>query len=363
MQQQFATRNISIRDFEEWNERHELTLTPKFQRRDIWAPKAKSFLIDTIIQGKPIPKLYMRQDVDPKTRRVTREIVDGQQRLRTVFSFLKDGFKISKAHSYDYGGMSFSKLDQQTQSEILRYEFVVDLLQDAPDQQVYDIFARINTFGEKLTQQELRNAKYFGEFKSAVYYIANQFVVFFEAKNVFTSKRIMRMAEAEFVSELLLAAHEGIREGKASVITKAYVDYDDKFAGRKVLTKKILETMDTLAEMTEPDLPNLKFRATRLFYPLFCALFHFKFGLPKLQAPRVAIKPGQYPKIKVVLEEIDELIERIEEANKVHQPIDLSTEDRKFFDAYSEHWVHEDKRTVMTQYLCRHFAKVLKNER
>jgi hypothetical protein len=363
MQQQFSTRNISIRDFEEWNERHELTLAPKFQRRDIWAPKAKSFLIDTIVRGKPIPKLYMRQDVEAKTRRVTREIVDGQQRLRTVFSFLKDGFKISKAHSDEYGGLVFSKLDQQTQAEILRYEFVVDLLQDAPDQEVYDLFARINTFGEKLTAQELRNATYFGEFKSAAYFIANQFRIFFETAKVFTSKRILRMAEVEFISELLLAAHEGIREGKASVITKAYADYDDRFPTRKVLTRKILETMDTIVEMTQPDLVNMQFRATRLLYPLFCAVFHLKFGLPRLQAPRVGVKASQYPKMKVVLEEIDNLIERVDEANKSHQPIDLSMDDRKFYDAQDEHWVHEDKRTILTQYLCRHFAKVLRNSR
>src|SRR5438067_13806536 len=75
MQQRFNTRNYSIRDFEEWDERDELTLAPKFQRRDVWSDKARSYLIDTIVRGKPIPKIYMRQDVNPKTRRTKREIV------------------------------------------------------------------------------------------------------------------------------------------------------------------------------------------------------------------------------------------------------------------------------------------------
>lgn len=179
MQQLFNTRNYSIRDFEEWNSRNELILQPKFQRRDVWSDKARSYLMDTIIRGKPIPKIYMRQDVNPKTRRAVREIVDGQQRLNTVLTFLKDGFKISKAHHETFGGKTFSGLDIDTQRDILKYEFVVDLLQDMPDSEVFNVFARINTYSEKLKAQELRNSKWFGHFKSSVYLLAEEFTTFF----------------------------------------------------------------------------------------------------------------------------------------------------------------------------------------
>src|SRR5216117_4002456 len=84
MQQRFNTRNYSIRDFEEWDERDELTLAPKFQRREVWSDKARAYLIDTIVRGKPIPKIYMRQDINPSTRRTTREIVDGQVNAERV---------------------------------------------------------------------------------------------------------------------------------------------------------------------------------------------------------------------------------------------------------------------------------------
>jgi hypothetical protein len=361
MQQLFNTRNYSVRDFEEWREKGELVLAPKFQRREVWSPKARSYLIDTIVRGKPIPKIYMRQDINPETRRTTREIVDGQQRLHTVLSFIKDGFKISKAHHEDFGGKYFSGLDKDTKRDILKYEFVVDLLQDMPDNEVYDLFARINTYSEKLKDQELRNAKWFGEFKSSVYLLAKEFSTFFELNEVFSSKQILRMAEAEFISELLLAMQEGIRERSKRVIDSAYKKYDDEFPNRRTHEKRFRETMDIIGGVLGTDLAQLEFSSPRLFYPLYCAVFHLKFHMPRLGAPRMSFKVADYPKIKMALEQVDELIERIKAAEDEHEDIGLSVDERKFYNAYKEHWVHADERTILTQYICKRAVKALRS--
>jgi hypothetical protein len=361
MQQRFHTRNYSIGDFAEWNDRGELVLAPKFQRREVWSDKARSYLIDTILRGKPIPKIYMRQDVNPGKRRAVREIVDGQQRLHTVLNFIKNGFKISNAHHEDYGGCYFTDLDEDVQRDILKYEFVVDLLQDMPDNEVYDVFARINTYSEKLKAQELRNARWFGEFKSSAYLLSKDFVGFFIDKRLFTPKQVLRMGEVEFVSDLLLAIHEGIREGRKDIRDTAYRKYDDKFRSRRQHEKRFRETMDALGAIIGEQLANLKIRGTRLFYPAFCAVFHCKFGLPRLHAPRRAIKIVDYPKIRAAFERIDELLVRIEAARESREELTLSAEDKRFFDAYSVHWVHADRRTLMTQYFCRHFLKALGN--
>jgi uncharacterized protein with ParB-like and HNH nuclease domain len=360
MQQIFSTRNYSIRDFEEWDDKNELELAPKFQRRDVWSDKARSYLIDTIIRGKPIPKIYMRQDVNLKTRRTKREIVDGQQRLRTVLSFVKDGFKGSKAHHEAFRGLYFSELEKDTQREILKYEFAVDLLQDLPDNEVYDLFARINTYAEKLKPQELRNAKWFGEFKSSVYLLSKGFVTFFENNKIFTSMQILRMAEAELISELLLAMEEGIRSGGKLIIDKAYQKYDDNFKNRMLYEKRFGDTIDCIGEILGDELHQLEFRAIRLFYPLFCAIYHMKFGLPKLGVQRLSLKNIDYPKLKMALEGINELIERIKTAAAAHRDAAISSEERKFYDAFDEHWVHADKRTILTEYVCKQLIKALR---
>ncbi len=354
MQQAFHTRNYSVRDFEEWSQRGELVLQPKFQRRDVWSDKARSFLIDTIVRGKPIPKLYMRQDTNPKTRRTIREIVDGQQRLSSVLNFLKDAFRISKSHHETLGGKTFSELDTDTQRDILKYEFSVDLLQDMPDPEVFNIFARINMYSEKLKPQELRNSSWYGDFKSSVYLLAEEFTTFFVVNKIFTEKAILRMAEAEFITDLLQAMQDGIQAGSKPVRDKVYRTYDNTFPNRKAHERRFRETFDTISGVFGSDLAQSEFRAIRLFYPLFCAVCHMKFGIPKLKAERVALKSSDYPKLKMSLEAIAELVETGKPGTST-----LSAEDNKFLDAYSVHWVHTDKRIILTEYICRKMKKAV----
>jgi Protein of unknown function DUF262 len=359
MQQAFHTRNYSIRDFEEWNKHGDLVLQPKFQRREVWSDKARSYLMDTILRGKPIPKIYMRQDINPETRRVRREIVDGQQRLHTVLTFIKDGFKISKAHHEEFGGKVFSDLSRDTQRDILKYEFVVDLLEDMKDNEIYDLFARINTYAEKLKNQELRNAQYFGDFKSSVYSLSKEFSTFFVENGIFTPKSILRMAEAEFVSDLLVAIHDGIQAGAKAVWDAAYKKYDDDFPGRRRHERRFREIMDAISGIFGETLAGSEFHAIRMFYPLFCSLYHLKYGLPKFRHSRKKFRPSDYPKISVALDGIAKLVTSIKEAEKEHEDIDLTTEERRFYEALTVRWVHAKKRITMTEYICKRLVKAL----
>ena len=193
---------------------------------------------------KTYPKIYMRQDVNPVARRATREIVDGQQRLHSVLNFLEDGFPILRDRNEEHGGMRFSQLDEETQLNILKYEFSVDLLQDMPDQ-VYDVFARLNTYSVTL-DEGLRNAQYFGEFKTTAYALANEFMTFWQTNGIFSDAKILHMAEAELVSGLLIAMATGIRERSKGLIDGFYRDNDERLRRRDTLTKRFRDSMDAI---------------------------------------------------------------------------------------------------------------------
>ena len=164
----FDSRAYSINDFLEWDDTKQLVLSPKFQRRSVWTDNAKSYLMDTIVRGKPIPKVFIRQSINVQTRKSIREVVDGQQRLRTILSYLNDGFKISPRHNEKYGGLYFSQLDSvdsEIQQHILNYEVSTDLLVNLPDKEILDIFSRLNSYSVTLNDQEKINANHFGPFK------------------------------------------------------------------------------------------------------------------------------------------------------------------------------------------------------
>ena len=122
-----TSKIIQISDIVQWNEKGELELSPKYQRNNVWNEKAKTYLIDTIIRGLPIPPIFLRQRIDITTKSVSREIIDGQQRIRAILEYVVDEkYAIKKSYNKEYGGKKYSDLDEDAQEAILEYEIVAD---------------------------------------------------------------------------------------------------------------------------------------------------------------------------------------------------------------------------------------------
>ncbi|MCB2006650.1 MAG: DUF262 domain-containing protein [Rhodoferax sp.] len=269
----------SAQDFMAWRDAGTLVLTPKFQRRSVWTTPARSFLIDTLLRGMPVPPIYVRVIQAEDRKRSLKEIIDGQQRLLAVLDFIEGKYRLSRTLDAPWKGASFDTLSPEHQTHVVSYGFAAESFKGISDAQVLDIFSRLNTYAVQLNAQELRNGKFFGLFKQSVDDLARQHLQFWRLHKIFTERDFARMQEVEFTSELIIAALAGMQDKKKS-IDAFYEDYDEAFAQRAVLEKRFGAVIDTINETFTDGLGDTQFRKTPLFYSLYCVIYHRMFGLP-----------------------------------------------------------------------------------
>ena len=154
---------LLIQDMLNYNRSEELNLSPWYQRRSTWTTPQKAYLINTLHEQKPIPAIYLRYTLDLDKGKTIREVVDGQQRSRAIIGYCEDAFParfpLSKAR------MTFSQLSRPQRETFLLTTIPVGYLLGATDEDVIDIFGRINSVSKTLNSQEKRNVAFSGEFK------------------------------------------------------------------------------------------------------------------------------------------------------------------------------------------------------
>lgn len=298
----FDTRTYNVSDFVEWDSREQLELSPDFQRRAVWTQKAKSYLIDTIIKGKPIPKLLITQEI--QDRRNVRIVVDGQQRLRAILEFVDSRFPISRAHNKELAGKRFDRLSNDLRTEFMKYEIGVDLLYDIPYKDILDIFARLNTYTVKLNGQELLNAKYVGFFKQLVYELGYRYVDYWLSAQVVTKSQVTRMVESELSSDLLVALVDGVQTNKN--IEQFYRQYEEEFDKVDEAEEKFDRIMTYLSAIYPSfELSSTNWSRIHLFYTLFTVVGHGMYGLKGLEkSPRPECTTKNVGKFRVILDDI-----------------------------------------------------------
>lgn len=298
----FDTRPYSISDFLEWNNNNLLELSPDFQRRSVWSQSAKSYLIDTIIRGRPIPKILITQKLI--AARQTRTVVDGQQRLRAILEFINGDYKISRAHNVEYANHTYEMLPEDVRNDFLKYELGVDLLFDMSYEDILDVFARINTYTVSLNTQEKRNAKYIGYFKQYAYKYGLKYVRYLLDGKVLTKNNVTRMAEAELFAELFVAIIGGVQTNKNT--EQYYKKYEEDIGDLENAAQKLDKIMSYIGELYSTDeLAKTNWSRIHLFYSLFTSIGHCKYGFDGLKPNyRIALNQKLLGRLRILLNEI-----------------------------------------------------------
>ena len=284
----------SPQDFVDWRASGTLVLTPKFQRRGVWTPAARSYFINSLLRRMPVPPIYLRNVQSSTGDKVIHEVIDGQQRISAVLDYVDGKYRLSASLAPSWAGRVFSKLAPDEQQAIRSYGFSSEIFQGISDEEVLAIFARLNTYSVPLNAQELRNGRFFGRFKQCCYELAHEHLQFWRKHKVFTERRIARMLEVELTSELLVAEIGGMQDKKAS-IEIFYREYDEAFENAERYKKRFRNVIDTITDAFEDSLAETEFNRPPLFYTLFCAVYHREFGLPKsnLATTKKALSQGE----------------------------------------------------------------------
>lgn len=132
---------------------------PPYQRGDVWSRIKQQLLIDSILNGYDIPKLYLRH-IKTSGGVYDYELADGQQRITAIHGFIiRRSYPLGTIEGLHavLSGKSFDELSAATQRNILDYEFTVAVAYDTTNDQIRELFARLQK-GDRLTPAELRNS-------------------------------------------------------------------------------------------------------------------------------------------------------------------------------------------------------------
>ncbi|MFE2127834.1 GmrSD restriction endonuclease domain-containing protein [Streptomyces amritsarensis] len=159
----------SIQSLYAWYGENKLWVNRRYQRKLVWTLEEKQKLVESVLKRYPIPAILLAEREGGDY-----EVIDGLQRLHTIMSFIEtafptlDGkyfdvsqFVTAKTRSVEEESFSVSAgevISAREVGTILDYTIAVSVMRGATDEEIDDVFSRINTYGHRLSDQERRQA-------------------------------------------------------------------------------------------------------------------------------------------------------------------------------------------------------------
>lgn len=224
------------------------TLVPKpeFQRRLVWTNEDKLHFLSTVLDDYPFPEIYIAAgEVDPNSGEGSEMLVDGQQRITTLYQYFNgsDELKLKNIPPY-------RNLTDEQKIAFLEYEVVVRDLGKKTIGEIKEIFKRINSTKYSLNAMEIHNARFDGAFKKFAESISQ--LDFFENNRIFTATDIKRMNDTlfclTFIISILSTYFNRDDEFEAFLLK-----YNDEFEHGAELEKEIKRVLHLIDGLNLPD--------------------------------------------------------------------------------------------------------------
>jgi hypothetical protein len=265
-------------------DRGEVVVNRQYQRSDkVWPDVARSYLIETVLKGYPIPKLWLHQKVDRGSRKAVKEIVDGQQRSTALWDFYNNRLRLSeKLELLEAAGKTYEELESDLQDEFDNYSLTFDLFVNTTDDEVREVFRRMNSYTIPLNPEEHRHAVWQGECKWFINSLSREYSGALLGMHVLTEKQLVRMGDSKLLTEITDALLHGIRTTRRTTLDNLYKENDKEFPEEQELRERLTRAFDRLLSWTE--IHDSSLMKPYQVYSLVLAIAHLERAVPTLEA-------------------------------------------------------------------------------
>lgn len=223
---------------------------PVYQRGEVWKPKKKSILIDSMLRGIDIPKIYLRR---LSSNAHEYEVADGQQRLKAIYGFIENrlvlldefekGLNLGRINGKVVGARKYNNLPDGFKEKFDNYEVTVAIIENATGSEIRTLFGRLQE-GEPLVPAEKRNAIISSVGNSIDNFALNH--AFFTNSRI-SAERYKRQDYMAHVCALIL--YDNTSSLKAALLLSMYLDKSVSLSKSK--QKNIAEVLDFLKLIDE----------------------------------------------------------------------------------------------------------------
>src|ERR1700728_2385667 len=194
--------DLSLRTISDMVADEAIDIAPHYQRRERWSIEKQSALIESFLLNVPVPPVYLSED-----EYGVYSVIDGKQRITAIHKFLTGEFALKDLYELpELGGRTFERLPAELRRTLTvrPYLRVVTLLKQSDPELKYEVFRRLNTGGERLEQQEVRNVVFRGKLNDLIYKLAEEPFLKQQLKIYNTkSAAYVDMTDAEYVLRFL----------------------------------------------------------------------------------------------------------------------------------------------------------------
>lgn len=252
--------------------RSRIDTNPDFQRPAVWTTSQKQLLIDTILRDYDVPKLYWRK-LSSKPDKY--DVVDGQQRLRAVWSFFDHEFKCAKdaepIDGLDIAGCRYEDLPDDLRTRFDVYPLDIVILENTDDDEVREMFIRLQN-GTTLKAQEKRNALP-GKMRDFVRALAGH--PFFTRVGFANTRFTYDLVAAQLVALELAGGPVNIKNADLNAMYEKLRTFD----AASPIAKSVKRKLDTLAKVFTEKTPELeRFNVISLYCVVSELLTQFVFS-------------------------------------------------------------------------------------